>query len=166
MHICQSMSIQAETGTVFRWIETPELARRWQADVVEYEITKMVPGVVGTEFRELLGDSTGSLELRGRIIEYLPGSLITFDLHGGGMRIRSRYVVRPEPPGAMVRTDVVLQPTRLLASTLTPLIRRRMARHLRAELETLRMLCEVSAGDVMVENTATGPRPHSVSAVG
>jgi hypothetical protein len=41
VRISRTFIIRAEPDAVFRWIEQPELASRWQPDVAEYEITRL-----------------------------------------------------------------------------------------------------------------------------
>ena len=67
VQISRALLIRGEPQAVFRWIETPELAKRWQPDVAEYEMTRSTVAVVGTEFREVLRSATGSIGVRGRI---------------------------------------------------------------------------------------------------
>lgn len=146
MRLRQVLTIRAEPGAVFRWIEEPELAARWQPDVAGYQITRAAPGVVGTEFREVLRDATGSLEMRGRITAHVRGSEMAFDVAGPGIRVRSRYRVTPLPPGTRLSVETDVRLGGWLSLLLEPLARPKLARQLDAELGRLRDLCEAEAG--------------------
>jgi carbon monoxide dehydrogenase subunit G len=136
--------IRGEPQTVFRFIETPELAKRWQPDVAEYEITRATVGVVGTEFREVLRSATGSIEMRGRITAYAKNALMEFDVAGTGIRVRTRYGVNPAPQGTRLDVDADIHVGGRLSWLIERLVRRRMVRQFDAELARLRNLAEAT----------------------
>jgi hypothetical protein len=142
MRIRHAAIIQRAPGVVFSWIAEPARAAQWQPDVAEYEITAPAPGVVGTTFRERLGDRTGSMEMRGRITSYRRGRLIGFELHGRGLTVRPRYILWPY--GDATELHVVLDVRVLgpLTRLLEPVLRPRFERQLTADVERLRVMCE------------------------
>ncbi len=145
MRITQELTIRKDPATVFRWVENPELARRWQPEVLEYEITKAVPGLVGTEFRERIGDETGSMQMLGRVSGYARDAFVEFEIEGKGISLRARYAVTPAPEGTRLRVDTDYRVGGPLSFVLGPLVRKRLARQMAAELERLRRLCESEA---------------------
>jgi hypothetical protein len=133
---------------VFSWIADPARAAQWQPDVVEYEITAPAPGVVGTAFRERLGDETGSMEMRGRITSYRRGRLIGFELHGRGITIKPRYILRPYGDATELDVELDVRILGPLTRLLEPVLRPRFERQMTADVERLRVMCE--AEDVLV----------------
>ncbi len=122
VRISRSLVIGVEPDAVFRWIEEPELASQWQPDVAGYEITRRCGDVVGTEFRG------GSAKRRGQ-----------------NEAARSHHCLRPERADR-VRSCWTRNPGTggRLSWVVEPLVRRRIARQLDAELERLRGLAESS----------------------
>jgi hypothetical protein len=130
---------------VFGWIEDPERARQWQPDVAGGEVLHAEPGIVGTEFREVLADRRGHVEMNGRITEFRPGTSMAVLLEGRGMTVTVRYEVSPHPAGTLLRAEQCLSLPGRLARLLEPLIRRRVAARAQADLQRLKNLCENDA---------------------
>jgi hypothetical protein len=130
---------------VFSWIEDPERARRWQPDVAGGEVLHAEPGIVGTEFREVLADRGGQVEMHGRITEFQPGTSMAVLLKGQGMTVTARYEVSPHPAGTLLQVQQSLSLPGRLARLLEPLIRRRVAARGQADLKRLKNLCENDA---------------------
>ncbi|MEW6226204.1 MAG: SRPBCC family protein [Chloroflexota bacterium] len=145
MHVSDAIAIGRAPEVVFGWIADPERARRWQPDVTGYEVTNETADLVGTEFREWLGRGRGSVEMRGRVAACVPNEQIAFDLDGGGISVASRYHLAPTADGTNVAVDVDIRLPGRLTFLLEPLVRRRVRRQMRGELETLRRLCEAEA---------------------
>lgn len=146
MRISQTVTIQREPAVVFRWIENPDLARQWQPEVVDYEITRASPGTVGTEFRELLRGSRGSMWVSGRVTGYVRGKWMEFDLTGTGVHVRATYALRPSGSGTELRVEIDVTLGNWWPALLQPVIRRKMANRMSSELTRLRQICESSAG--------------------
>jgi uncharacterized protein YndB with AHSA1/START domain len=130
---------------VFSWIENPDRARQWQPDVAGGEVVHAEPGLVGTEFREILQGNRGRVEMRGRITEFQPGTAMAVLLEGQGMTVTARYQVSPHPRGTLLRAEQSLTLPGRAAKLLQPLIRRRVAARARADLQRLKHLCESDA---------------------
>ena len=100
------------------------------------------PGMVGTEFREVLQDNRGRVEMHGRITEFHPGTSMAVLLEGQGMTVTARYEVSPHPAGTLLHVEQSLALPGRVARLLEPLIRRRVATRARADLQRLKQLCE------------------------
>jgi hypothetical protein len=137
--------IRCAPEVVFGWIEDPERARQWQPDVAEGEVLHAQPGMVGTEFREVLGDRGGHVEMHGRITEFQTGTSMAVLLEGQGMVVTARYEVSRHPAGTLLQVQQSLSLPGRLARLLEPLIRRRVAARARADLQRLKNLCEKDA---------------------
>lgn len=142
MRIRHAAIIHRAPAVVFSWIAEPARAAQWQPDVAEYEITAPAPGVVGTAFRERLADETGSMEMRGRITSYRRGRLIGFELHGRGITIKPRYILRPYGDSTELDVELGVRILGPLTRLFEPVLRPRFERRLTADVERLRVLCE------------------------
>ena len=137
-----SLVIGCAPDVVFAWIEDPERARQWQPDVAGGEVLHAEPGMVGTEFREVLADGRGHVEMHGRITEFRPGTSMAVRLEGQGMTVTARYEVSPHPAGTLLDAQQSHTLPGPLAHLLAPLVRRRVAARARADLQRLKALCE------------------------
>jgi carbon monoxide dehydrogenase subunit G len=142
MRISHELTIRRDPESVFHWIEDPQLASRWQPGVVDYEITKVSPGMVGTEFREHIRGASGSIEMRGRVTACARNALMEFDLTGRGIRVRARYVLTPAASGTGLRVDTEIRLGGWISWLFEPFVRGKALKQARAELELLRNLCE------------------------
>jgi hypothetical protein len=140
-----ALVIRCAPEVVFGWIEDPERARQWQPDVAGGEVLHAEPGMVGTEFREVLADRRGHVEMHGRITEFQPGTSMAVLLKGRGMTVTVRYEVSPHPAGSLLRAEQSLSLPGRLVRLLEPLIRRRVAARAQADLQRLKNLCENDA---------------------
>ena len=140
-----ALVIRCAPEVVFSCIEDPERARQWQPDVAGAEVLNAEPGMVGTEFLEVLADHRGHVQMRGRITEFQPGTSMAVRLEGQGMTVTARYEVSPHPAGTLLRTQQSLSLPGRLAPLLEPLIRRRVAARAHADLQRLKHLCENDA---------------------
>ena len=142
MQLRRSLTIRSDPASVFRWIEDPALASRWQPDVVEYEITKRTPEVVGTEGREVLRSGRRTVEMHARVTAYEANARMDFDVAGRGIRIRNRFELTPVPAGTRLDVDFDIRLGGPLRWLLEPFARRKIGADLDAQLERLRALCE------------------------
>ena len=85
-----ALVIRCAPEVVFSWIEDPERARQWQPDVAGGEVLHAEPGIVGTEFREVLADRRGHVEMHGRITEFRPGTSMAVRRWSGTLARLSR----------------------------------------------------------------------------
>lgn len=100
------------------------------------------PGMVGTKFREVLADNRGRVEMHGLITEFQPGASMAVRLEGQGMTVTARYEVSPHPAGTLLHAEQSLTLPGRVVRLLEPLIRRRVAKRARADLQRLKHLCE------------------------
>ncbi|HSL76369.1 MAG TPA: SRPBCC family protein [Candidatus Limnocylindrales bacterium] len=142
MRISHTAIIRRAPAAVFSWIADPARAARWQPDVVDYEITAEAPNVVGTAFRERLGDEAGSIDMRGRVVAYDPGRQIAFDLRGRGIQVTSRYSVRPYGNATELIVELAVRVLGPLTGLLEPFLRPRFERQVTGDVERLRVMCE------------------------
>jgi len=142
VRIQHSVVIRRAPEVVFGWIEDPELARLWQPDVAGGEVLHAEPGMVGTEFREVLQDNRGRVDMHGRITEFRRGTSMAVHLEGQGMTVTARYEVSPHPAGTLLHAEQSLTLPGRVARLLQPLIRRRVSGRARADLQRLKQLCE------------------------
>jgi uncharacterized protein YndB with AHSA1/START domain len=142
MHISHSAIIRRTPPVVFSWIADPAKAAQWQPDVVDYEITSQTADVVGTTFREQLGDEGRSMQMHGRVIAFDPGRQIAFDLRGAGIGVTSKYSVSPHGDATDIVVDLDVRVLGPLTRVLGPFLRPRLERRLTADVERLRVMCE------------------------
>lgn len=157
LHLNETVTIAASPSAVFSWIANPERARRWQPDVKAYEVTRATPELVGTEFREWLGDGTGSLEMHGRITRCLPDEAIEFEVGGAGVEVRSRYLLTAAADGTALRAELDFRLRSRFSFLLEPFLRQRIRRQMHRELQTLCELCDAErVTDPHDQRTRTG----------
>jgi uncharacterized protein YndB with AHSA1/START domain len=138
----ETVTIRRDPADVFRWVADPERARQWQLGVLDYEVTVATPEVVGTQYRETVGDAAGSVELNGCVTEYDADHVMAFEVTGRGIRVHARYVVTPVADGCLLEVDTDVRIGGRLSFLLAPFARGKVGRQLRTELERLRRLCE------------------------
>jgi carbon monoxide dehydrogenase subunit G len=156
MRISHAVIIRRPPSDVWPWITDPEAARWWQPEVAQYEVTTASPGVLGSEFRERLREGDGSVEMRGRVVEYEPRRLISFDLRGRGIHVIARYALRARGAGTELDVDLDVSVLGPLTRLLAPFMRPRLMRQLSMELERLRIMCE---SDVLEHPSPDSTRP-------
>jgi hypothetical protein len=153
MRISHSAVIRRSPAVVFSWIAEPARAARWQPDVVGYEVISEAPGLVGTSFRERLGDESGSMEMRGRVVAFEADRHIGFDLRGRGLRVKATYSVTPYGDGTDLQVELDVRVLGPLTRFLEPFLRPRFERQITSDVERLRILCEAEGIAGMPEAT-------------
>lgn len=142
MRVIRSVVVPRPPQQVFRWIDDPERALRWQPGVAGYRVIENTPGRVGTRFVEIMQSSDGLVEMEGKVVAYEPGRMIAFALAGHGTAVGTRFEVLPHAQGSSVAASVELVIPGLLARVLGPFIQRRVGRQVDQELGLLRELVE------------------------
>lgn len=142
MRARETVTIRRDPAAVFRWVADPQRARQWQLGVLDYEVTLATPEVVGTQFRETVGDAAGSVELKGWVTEFEADHVMAFEVSGRGIRVHSRYVVTPASGGTLLEVDTDTHIGGPLSFLVAPFARRKVGRVLRTEVERLKRLCE------------------------
>ena len=109
------------------------------------EVLNAEPGMVGTEFREVLADGRGHIEMYGRITDFTPDASMAVLLKGQGMTATARYEVSSHPDGTLLQVQQSLSLPGRLARLPEPLIRRGVLARAEADLQRLKNLCENDA---------------------
>jgi hypothetical protein len=143
MIIKHALDIRCAPGTVWYWLATPERALAWQTGISTTEILESTPNVIGTTFRETVGDATGAVELRGVVTDYREDLEL-------GMHVESKYNAvdvrwlledRGEYTRLTVRSNVRFKgPLWLISLAMRPNFKRKLIEQLTEE--QLRRLCE------------------------
>ncbi len=102
MNISTSIEICSTPELVFGWLSQPEKAMEWMTSVSQTEILEQTAGMVGTTFREVVKDDSGSLEMRGTITGYEPHRSISFHLASAVNALDVTYCVEPIAGGVRV----------------------------------------------------------------
>ncbi|HUW16126.1 MAG TPA: SRPBCC family protein [Actinomycetes bacterium] len=142
MILRETVTVRRSPSEVFGWIADLQRARRWQIGVLDCEITEATPEVIGTRFRQTVGDESRHVELTGEVTDFQADELIEFVVTGRGLVIRTRYFL--SAVGQSTRLEVASD-VRLggwVSVLLAPFVRGKSVKHLRAELERLGEACE------------------------
>ena len=144
MRIATGIDLDCPPSRAFAWIDDPERAAQWQTNVRASTIIHETPSRVGTTFRETVKERGRGTEVIGEITEYVPGSLIAFDLRSAYTTAHVRYRITPEGSGAHLEVGGSVR-FRAVMRLLEPLtgwaFARRIRRQFDDELERLRTLC-------------------------
>ncbi len=105
MDLYLEVDIDCDRETVFSWIATPEKAKAWMTGVVETEIIDRKAGMVGTTFRERLGEGGSGIEIHGTVTAFEPDHRISFHLESRINVLDVDYQV--DEVGDLVRLSVV-----------------------------------------------------------
>lgn len=138
MHVKASITIQRDPATVFRWIEDPELARRWHtSETVGFP---PAPGAEGGH-EQVIAAEGDRRWFRGRVTAYVPNERIDIDDSRGGVRDRISYTLAPHGTGTVLRARADIRGPGAAAVAMW-LFRWMMPLALKQELRLLRELCE------------------------
>jgi uncharacterized protein YndB with AHSA1/START domain len=145
MKITNTIDINAAPEKVFYWLSHPSRAMEWMTSVYKTEILHETPDMVGTTFREIIGDTGGSTEMRGVITGYVPNQKMAFHLEGDFNTIDVEY--RLEQMGDITRltqeADVQLQPIfQLFSFIIWPMFKKQISAQSKQEFAKLKELCE------------------------
>jgi uncharacterized protein YndB with AHSA1/START domain len=146
LRVEETVTVASTVPEVFAWIRDPDLARQWQPGVLDHRIIHEEPGVVGTEFVEIMETSEGPVEMHGRVVAFEPDRTLAIAMVGQRTTVGTRYDLDAVPAGTAVRTVVELDLPGTLAAVVQPLIKRRVRRQTQRQLALLRDLCEDSHG--------------------
>jgi hypothetical protein len=93
MRITYTNEILKPPEVVFPWIAEPEKAMQWQKNVKGGEVIIKKPEVIGTTFKEEIGESGNSLEMYGVITNYIRNQIIEFHLESKIHKVDVSYSV-------------------------------------------------------------------------
>ena len=102
MEISITTDICCKPEEVFLWINDPDQAMRWQKGVKSVEIINETPDKIDTTFKEVMEENGKSLEMYGKVIDYVPNELISFQLESKIYKVHLTYSVKSEAENSIV----------------------------------------------------------------
>ena len=117
----------------------------WQTDVSETEIIQEVPGMVGTRFREAVGQKGRTVEMYGVITEYRTNQLLSMHLQSKYHSVDVEWQLHQMEAAARltVTSNIRFKSfMRVIVVFIRPLIAGRILAELQEELRRLQRLCE------------------------
>ena len=145
MKIRISIDIDATPEKIFYWLGDPERAMTWMTSVGKTETLHKTDNWIGTTFREVVQDESGSTEMHGVVTEYATNRSMGFHLEGqyNDADVRFRLETRDGKTRVIQEADVRFKSiTRLLMLILGPLFKAKIKKQSMEEFRKLKALCE------------------------
>ena len=145
MRITSSIDIRNTPEVVFGWLENPEKAMEWMTSVSEGEILHETPDRVGTTFREVVEDESGSIEMHGFISGFEADKSIAFHLESRVNIVDVEYSVEKidEETRLIYRANIKWKfPVNIISIFMGNKMRQGILAQLQDELSKLKELCE------------------------
>lgn len=145
MEISSAVTIKSTPGEVFGWLENPEKAMAWMTSVSGGEILHETPERVGTAFREVVEDESGSIEMRGTISGFEAEKMIAFHLESRVNIVDVEYRVEKTTDGARLEYHANVKwkfPVNIISIFMGNKMRQSITSQLEDELNKLKELCE------------------------
>ena len=145
MRITSSIDIRNTPEVVFGWLENPEKAMEWMTSVSEGEILHETPDRVGTTFREVVEDESGSIEMHGFISGFEADKSIAFHLESRVNIVDVEYSVEKidEETRLIYRANIKWKfPVNIISIFMGNKMRQGILAQLQDELNKLKELCE------------------------
>ena len=145
MKIIASIEISSRPNEIFAWIDNPDKAMHWQKGVKTLEIIKETSEKIGTTFREELEENGKSIIMYGKITDYIPNKLISFQLESKIHRVYVIYSVVINTNKSKVSVDSTIRwkfPMNLISLIIGHKIKVNILRQTKSELSDLKKLCE------------------------
>jgi len=145
MKIASSIDIKSSPEVVFGWLENPQKAMQWMTSVSGGEILHETPERVGTTFREVVQDESGSMEMYGMITGFEADKSIAFHLESRVNIVDVEYRVEKSDEGTRLyyRANVKWKfPVNIISIFVGNKMRQSILAQLQAELIKLKELCE------------------------
>jgi hypothetical protein len=145
MEISSGITIKSTPGEVFSWLEDPEKAMTWMTSVSGGEILHESPDRVGTTFREVVEDESGSLEMHGVITGFEAGKMIAFHLESRVNIVDVEYRVEKSMHAARLDYHANVKwkfPVNMISIFMGEVMRQNITAQLEDELSRLKELCE------------------------
>lgn len=117
----------------------------WQKGVKSEEIIKETPEKTGTIFREVMEEDGKTIEINGKIADYIPGKLISFQFESKIHKVEVSYSVIADNSKTNVEIESTINwkfPMNLICLFIGFRIRGKIIDQTRAELSQLKRLCE------------------------
>lgn len=145
MKITTSIVISSKPDEVFSWIDNPDKAIRWQKAVKSRQIIKETPERIGTTFKEELEENGKTLVMYGEIKDYIPGTLITFQLESKIHRVSVKYSVAGNKNKTTLVVESIIKwkfPMNIISLIMGNKIKAKILKQINLELEDLKNYCE------------------------
>jgi carbon monoxide dehydrogenase subunit G len=143
--ITSYIDIKNSPEVVFGWLENPEKAMEWMTSVSSGEITHETPERVGTTFREIVQDESGSIEMHGMITGFEADKSIAFHLESKANVVDVDYRIEKVGEGTRLDYDANIKwkfPVNIISIFMGEKMRHSILAQLREELGKLKELCE------------------------
>jgi uncharacterized protein YndB with AHSA1/START domain len=148
MDISYSVEIFATPATVFKHLETPEMAKEWMKGVGDSEILHETPERIGTTFRERMESENDGLDMLGMITEFVPERVIAFRLESKIHTVAVRYSVEPLSTGSRLNINSTIRfkfPMSIPSWFFGNKFKTETLSELTGECATLKRLCETGS---------------------
>lgn len=145
MRINHTNEISKPPEIVFPWIADPKKAMQWQKDVKGEEIIINRPEVIGTTFKEEIGEGGNRLEMNGVITEYVVNKLIGFHLESKIHELDVRYSIEEINQNSKVSVDTIINwkfPVNIISLFIGKKMKKDIIRQMEAEILELKRICE------------------------
>ena len=145
MKISSTIDIKGTPQEVFSWLENPEKAMAWMTSVSGGEILHETPDRVGTKFREIVEDESGSIEMHGMITGFEENKSIAFHLESKVNIVDVEYRVEKNDIGARLDYQANVKwkfPVNIISIFMGNKMRQNILAQLQDELNKLKRLCE------------------------
>lgn len=140
-------TVAAPVKTVDEALRRAENARHWIKHLERFEVIKQTPELVGSIGRLHYFENGRRYVMEDRMVEAEPGRRYVSMVSGEAIEARVETLLRAIPEGTEITVRWSgrgkIQPLKLLM----PLLRRRMRRQAREELETFALLVEARGAD-------------------
>ena len=137
-----AVEISASPETVDQALMIPENAPYWNTDLIEFEVVKGPPGMVGAVGR-LHYSQDGKEHIMEDVLEQAePGRRYVSRVSGPAIEARIETVISPIDGGTRLVVTWDGRGKRLLVSLILPFLRRRMVHRTGEELRTFKELVE------------------------
>ncbi|HSG42045.1 MAG TPA: hypothetical protein VLA72_02715 [Anaerolineales bacterium] len=145
MNIASSIEIKSHPNVVFGWLENPEKAMTWMTSVSGGEILHETPDRVGTKFREIVEDKSGSIEMHGMITGFEENKSIAFHLESKVNIVDVEYHVEKNNVGTRLDYQAIVKwkfPVNIISIFMGKKMQQNILAQLQDELNRLKVLCE------------------------
>jgi hypothetical protein len=145
MKFSTTIDINKMPEEVFPWIDEPDKAKLWQKGIKSGEIISETPEKIGTTFREIMEENGKSLEMFGKITDYIPNKLISFYLESKIHKVQVSYSIEGETEKSTVLIHTTINwkfPISIIFLFIGFKIKAKILDQTKFELSELKRLCE------------------------
>ncbi len=145
MNIEFEIEIAQPPEVVFPWIADPDKAKQWQKKVKGGEILVEASEKIGTTFKETIEEDGNTLEMHGRITEYVEGERIGFHIESRIHAFDVRYSVEQIEKGSNVSTEINIRwkfPMNVISLFIGKKMEASLLEGIESEFLDLKQICE------------------------